>query len=121
MSREIFTPYDPRAATVTVIDQANAIITEYDAQGFTLTLRQLFYQFVARALLDNKFNEYKRLGTIIRNARDGGLIDWNSIEDRTREVNTHIFWNSPAGIISTPQNNTEKTSGIGSFTAPKYG
>ena len=101
MSTEVFIPYKPHTATLVVVDQANAIIEEYLAQGFSLTLRQLFYQFAARALLPNLFKEYKRLGTIIRNARDGGLVDWDAIEDRTREVNTHTFWTNPAGIIST--------------------
>jgi hypothetical protein len=100
MSTEVFIPYKPHAATLRVVEQANAIIGEYLAQGFALTLRQLFYQFVARALLKNLFNEYKRLGRIVRDARDGGLIDWDAIEDRTREVNTHTFWANPAGIIS---------------------
>ena len=31
-----------------VVDQANAICEEYAAQGLDLTLRQLYYQFVAR-------------------------------------------------------------------------
>lgn len=37
----------------TRIDQANTIISEYDAQGFKLTLRQLYYQFVSRDLIPN--------------------------------------------------------------------
>jgi hypothetical protein len=100
VSTEVFIPYKPHTATLKVVEQANAIIGEYLAQGFALTLRQLFYQFVARALLENLFNEYKRLGRIVRDARDGGLVDWDAIEDRTREVNTHTFWTNPAGIIS---------------------
>jgi hypothetical protein len=56
----------------------NTIIGEYQAQGFLLTLRHLFYQFVARGLLENLFAQYKRLGGIIRNARDTGLIDWDA-------------------------------------------
>jgi hypothetical protein len=51
------------------------------------------------ALLENTFKEYKRLGVIVRDARNGGLIDWDAIEDRTREVNTHSSWDSPADII----------------------
>jgi hypothetical protein len=47
--REVFTPYKPHAATLAVVGQANTIIEEYLAQGFALTLRQLFYQFAARA------------------------------------------------------------------------
>ena len=81
--KEVFIPYKPHAGTLVVVEQANTIIEEYLAQGFALILRQLFYQFVARALLENVFKQYKRLGTIIRNARDGGLIDWDALEDRT--------------------------------------
>ena len=99
MACEVFIPYQPRGSTRAVIDQANAIIDEYSAEGFVLTLRQLFYQFVARNKLVNTQKEYRRLGSIIRTARDGGLVDWEAIEDRTREVNFHTFWASPSGII----------------------
>src|SRR5262249_17168504 len=101
MACELFIPWKPHAATLTVVQQAKAIIDEYFGLGFNLSLRQLFYQFVARAQLENAFREYKRLGTIVRNARDAGRIDWDAIEDRTREVNTHAFWTNPAGIISS--------------------
>lgn len=100
MSCELFIPYKPRSDTLAIIDQANTIIDEYSAEGFVLTLRQLFYQFVARTLLDNTQKEYRRLGHIIRTARDGGLVDWESIEDRTREVNFHAFWANPSDIIA---------------------
>jgi hypothetical protein len=100
MACELFIPWKPHADTLSVVAQANTIIGEYQAQGFLLTLRQLFYQFVARGLLENLFTQYKRLGGIIRNARDASLIDWDAIEDRTRRVNSHAFWNSPSHIIS---------------------
>jgi hypothetical protein len=99
MSAEVFIPYKPHRATLGVVEQVNSIIAEYQGQGFTLTLRQLFYQTVARGLLPNTFKEYKRLGVIVRNARDGGFIDWDAIEDRAREVKTHSSWNDPADII----------------------
>jgi hypothetical protein len=101
VTTELFIPQRPHRATLTVIDQVNTVITEYLAQGFTLTLRQLFYQMVARDLLENTTKEYKRLGVIVRDARNGGLIDWDAIEDRVRSVNTHSSWNSPANIINT--------------------
>jgi hypothetical protein len=43
MACELFTPWKPHAATLSVVEQANTIIGEYQAQGFLLTLRQLFY------------------------------------------------------------------------------
>lgn len=99
MACELFIPWKPHAATLNVVEQANTIIDEYQAQGFLLTLRQLFYQFVARGLLENLFAQYKRLGGIIRNARDAGLIDWDAIEDRTRNVRRLPSWSNPSEII----------------------
>lgn len=88
-----------RRATQTVIEQANAIIAEYAAQGFILTLRQLFYQFVARALLANRQSEYKRLGEIVGDARLAGLIDWDHLEDRTRWLRRNGHWSDPAAML----------------------
>lgn len=84
-----------------IIEQANEIINEYQAQGFTLTLRQLYYQFVSRAIIPNKQTEYKRLGSIINDARLAGLIDWDAIEDRTRNLRVKPFWESPRNIINS--------------------
>jgi hypothetical protein len=68
------------------IEQANSIIDEYQSQGLSLTLRQLYYQFVARDLMANKQKNYKSLGSLLSNARLAGLTDWKSMEDRTRGI-----------------------------------
>jgi hypothetical protein len=82
-----------------LIDQANEIIQQYTAQGYQLTLRQLYYQFVARDLLANKQSNYHRLGSIINDARLAGLIDWNAIEDRLRSTLSLPTWDSPTEIL----------------------
>jgi len=82
-----------------IIDVANQIIEDYLSQGFMLTLRQLYYQFVSRDLIPNKQTEYKRLGSILNDARLAGLIDWNSIEDRTRNLIALPNWSEPSEII----------------------
>lgn len=87
------------AASLELVEHANKIIREYQAQGFVLTLRQLYYQFVSRDLLQNKQAEYKRLGSVINDARLAGLIDWDAIEDRTRNVKKPATWDSPEEII----------------------
>lgn len=74
------------ASSLAIIEQADAICREYAAQGYDLTLRQLYYQFVARGFIPNRDTEYKRLGGIINDARLAGLIDWNHLTDRTRNV-----------------------------------
>lgn len=85
--------------SLAVISQANQIIATYAAQGYDLTLRQLFYQFVSRDLIKNTQTEYKRLGSIINDARLAGMIDWESITDRTRNLHALATWASPSSII----------------------
>ena len=87
------------ATRLAVIEQANQIIEDYQAQGFDLTLRQLYYQFVARGLIPNRIQEYKRLGDTINSGRLAGLIDWLSIADRTRNVRGLSHWDTPADIM----------------------
>lgn len=82
-----------------IIEKANAIITEYQAQGFELTLRQLYYQFVARDYIPNKQSEYKRLGDIINDARLAGLVDWLAIIDRTRNLQSLSHWRDESSIV----------------------
>ena len=82
-----------------VVDQANAICEEYAAQGLDLTLRQLYYQFVARGLIANKQSEYDRLGSIVNDARLAGDLDWEFIVDRTRNLMGISHHDSPADLI----------------------
>ncbi len=84
---------------LSIIDKANQIIREYEAQGFDLTLRQLYYQFVARDLIANKQKEYKRLGGILNDARLAGLVSWQSIVDRTRNLQKNAHWLDPQQIV----------------------
>src|SRR5258708_3622436 len=98
---EAFTVKRFHSSTLAVIEQANAIIAEFTAQGFVLTLRQLYYQFVAHDLIENKQREYKRLGAIIKDGRRAVLVDWAAIEDRTRRIRFFSFWSTPASIIES--------------------
>ena len=84
-----------------LIGIADSICTEYDKQGLNLTLRQLYYQFVARDIIENNLHSYKRLQKLISNARLAGLIDWSAIVDRTRNLQTHPSWYNPRSIIQS--------------------
>ncbi|MFF4548650.1 hypothetical protein ACFY1J_31195 [Streptomyces sp. NPDC001406] len=86
-------------SSMAIISRANAICAEYAGQGFDLTLRQLYYQFVARGYLANKQTEYKRLGSIVNDARLAGLLDWNYIVERTRNLRGLSHWDDPESII----------------------
>lgn len=86
------------------IEQANEIIDEFQEQGLTLTLRQLYYQFVSKDLIPNNIREYKKLGDLISNARMAGYIDWDAIEDRTRALEKQSAWASPNEILDVVGN-----------------
>ncbi len=90
-----------RSEALAIIKQAEAIIDTYQAQGFSLTLRQLYYQFVARALIPNTEKSYTRLGNIISDARRAGMIDWDSIIDRTRYLRKLSSWDKPQSILES--------------------
>jgi hypothetical protein len=99
MTREAFLSKKFHAATVEVIERANEIIAEYEAGGFSLTLRQLYYQFVARRLIENTVSEYKRFGKIVNDGRLAGMIDWDGIEDRTRRLESYQSYVGPGEAI----------------------
>lgn len=82
------------------IQRANDIIEEYQKYGLTLTLRQIFYQFVSRDWLPNTHKAYKSLGECLEKARMAGLVDWEGIEDRTRHLRALSSWNSPQEILN---------------------
>ena len=88
-------------ANLQIIEQANQIIEEYQQQGFILTLRQLYYQFVSRDIIANTIQSYKRLGAIINDARMAGLVSWAAIEDRTRNLEALPSWASPRSIMES--------------------
>ena len=94
-----YVPKSFRADTQTRIIQANKIIAEYQAQGFKLTLRQLYYQFVSRDLISNTVQSYKSIGDVVNDGRLAGLIDWDAIEDRTRNLRSSPHWSSPRSIV----------------------
>ncbi len=83
--------------TISII---NSILSEYEDQGFTLSLRQLYYQLVARGYIENTVRSYMNTGNLVSSARQAGLIDWSMIEDRGRETITVAHWRSPKEIVS---------------------
>lgn len=87
-----------RDAAATLV-QADQICREYGRQGYDLTLRQLYYQFVARGLIENTQRSYKRLGEVVNRGRLAGYLDWDYITDRTRNLRTLAHWSTPAAVI----------------------
>ncbi|MGW2220122.1 hypothetical protein ACWCSD_34480 [Nonomuraea sp. NPDC001684] len=101
MARRCYIPKKFNTTHLDIIDKANAICADYQRQGFDLTLRQLYYQFVARGWLENSQKKYKWLGEIVSDARLAGAMDWDYIVDRTRNLRGLPHWNDPSHIIDS--------------------
>ena len=89
------------SASLDIIAKANIIIEDYKSQGFDLTLRQLYYQFISKDWFANEHKNYMMLGGILNNARLAGLIDWENIVDRTRFLRKRTRWENPYEIINS--------------------
>lgn len=102
-----------------IIKLANDIIEEYRKGGYELTLRALYYRFIARDLfpedwIDREYNlkmgldpdtkntikNYKALGDILADGRWAGLVDWDALTDETRFIRKIAMWDNPQGILN---------------------
>lgn len=113
MPKLVYKKMEFRAEKRGLVKEANRLIDSYTAQGYRLSLRQLYYRFVADDLFPDTWKDesaggtkntqknYDKLGDIIADGRMAGLIDWNAIEDRTRELNAISHWDSPADILQS--------------------
>lgn len=91
-------------ASLGMIELVNSILDEYNALGYKLSLRQLYYQLVARGHVENTQRSYKNVGNLVSNARQAGLIDWDMIEDRNRETISLAHWKNPGQIVRAAAN-----------------
>ncbi len=111
-----------RKASLALIEQANEIVETYIEDGYNLTLRQLYYQFVAKDLFpeDRKWRltesgkwvrdpngtknaepNYDWIGDKINDGRLAGLVDWDVLVDRTRKYESKPHWDNPASVLNT--------------------
>ncbi len=58
-----------RDKSLELINKVNEIVGEYDAQNYELTLRQLYYQLVARDIIPNNQRSYDNIGALVNNGR----------------------------------------------------
>ncbi len=111
-----------RGAALLLIEQSNKILEQYADMGYDMTLRQLYYQFVALDLFpdDRRWRQvpgttkwvrdpngtknappnYMWLGDVVTDGRLTGQIDWNYLVDRTRNLQSIGHWESPSSIMN---------------------
>lgn len=90
-----------RAETLAQIETANEIIAKYQEMDLRLTLRQLYYQFVAHHGLPNTERSYKNLASVVSQGRLAGLVDWEAIEDRGRVPSRPSEWANIPELIDS--------------------
>lgn len=120
MPRICYTKWEPKPEVAQLIKVVDGILQEYAEAGYDLTLRQCYYQMIARDLfpeswIDRTYNfknglapdtkntvkNYKRLGDIVSKAREAGLLDWDHIVDRGREFQTRPHWSNPSHFLTS--------------------
>lgn len=111
MAKERFSDQRLNPETLRIIAIANTVMDEYAQDGFKLSVRQLYYQLISRDVLPaswaenrqkskNTLQNYKRVSDILTKARYAGLVDWDILEDRGRELALPASWTSPQSVIS---------------------
>jgi len=98
MARVKFQELNFRPKTKAILVDVHKVLQDFREKGFNvLTLRQLYYQFVARDLFPDSWYDpeyesknnpksYNKFGNIISKGRRAGVIDWGAIEDRGRKL-----------------------------------
>lgn len=99
MSKVFYKPWKFGAGTVDVLAACVRVTDDYLERGYTMTVRQLYYQLVQANIIANSEAEYQRVIGIVTKGRLAGLIDWDAIEDRTRNVVHPNVWRSPTQIL----------------------
>lgn len=129
MPKRCFLYKDFNAVALDVINNAEIILDSYARQGYRITLRTLYYQFIARDLFpDSRFRlvsgtttknceqNYKWLGGLVSDARLAGLLDWNHLQDSGREKHGGDGgWGHPRNIIRYGANNYSITHWDGQY------
>lgn len=108
-----------RASTQKLIDDTLVIAEQFKADGYKLTVRQLYYQLVGKGRFPDERRyswtgskwkqnpdgtknappNYFWLVSTLTNARNAGLFDWDMIEDRTRSIQSNPHWDSVSHAI----------------------
>lgn len=101
MAKQEYRYYNFTPKSLALIATIDRIVESYREQGFRLTVRQIYYQLVARNIIPNTERSYKNTTELCNNARLAGLLDWDAIEDRTRAFIRRQRWDSAKQILQT--------------------
>ena len=87
-----------------LLQKCISILHEYEQKQIKVTLRQLYYQLVARSFIPNIDKEYHKLSGLLTDARYNAIIDWDAIEDRIRIPYRHPQFDNVLDLIQCAKN-----------------
>lgn len=118
--KRAYQKWHPKGEALDVVRHAVRLCRLYAADGYDLSLRQIYYLFVAQDLFPdsrcwindggwkrhpdgtkNAEPNYKWLGDLLNKARLAGILDWDYIVDRTRTVRGTPHWSDPQHIVDS--------------------
>ena len=117
---EQFKEINFKPQSLRLIAKANAIVEQYQEDGFMLTIRQLYYQLVKANEILNDEKVYKNLINLISDARLAGLLDWAAIEVVGREQ-AEALKEADIKIISNTGTPSEGLTGVMDLFSTKGG
>jgi len=88
-----------------LLAQVQEIISSYD---FALTLRQIYYQLVAKQIIPNKQKYYTKLSRLCVIGRDEGILPEEGFADRLREVDKLSSWSDLNEFMNTVRRSYRK-------------
>lgn len=101
MTKVQYARYRFGAEATKILETANEVLTRRRAQGYVLSVRQLYYQLVTVNAIPNSEKSYKNIVNIVGRGRMAGVLDWDSIEDRGRNLAANSHWSKPSDVIRT--------------------
>jgi len=86
---------------IALLKSISNTIKSYGELNLKLTNREIYYQLVKENAIPNVIEVYKRMCVFLTNARYGGYLNWDAIEDRSRNAEKHSEWGSVKDLISS--------------------
>ena len=103
-----------RKQSLELLVQVQDIINSYD---FALTLRQIYYQLVAKQIIPNEQRYYRKLSRLCVRGRDEGILPETGFADRLREIDKLSSWLNLDEFMQTVKRSYRKDKWI---NQPKY-
>ena len=85
---QVFKPYSPQSGSWNYIHLPYVVevVGKFRQQGYTASIRQIYYQLVSHYGLPNTPEGYDKVQNLLWYARMGGYVSFNDIVDRGRDI-----------------------------------